>query len=83
VPPESKAPVATIKKEDSSESESESVSEVEVILKTSGRLQGRPEQVPRLPLPPQGLRGALQHCFQQHVQWYSICSAMRWHAKYM
>jgi hypothetical protein len=25
-----------------------------------GRLQGRPEQVSRLPLPPQGLRGALQ-----------------------
>jgi hypothetical protein len=25
-----------------------------------GRLQGRPEQVPRLPPPPQGLRGALQ-----------------------
>jgi hypothetical protein len=35
-------------------------SEVEVILKTSGRLQGRPEQVPRLSPPPQGLRGALQ-----------------------
>ena len=33
--PKSKAPAATIKKEDSSESESESDSEVEVILKTS------------------------------------------------
>ena len=46
MPPKSKAPAATINKEDSSESESESDSEVEVILKTSGRLQGRPEQVP-------------------------------------
>jgi hypothetical protein len=35
VPPKSKAPAATIKKEDSSESESESDSEVEVILKTN------------------------------------------------